>query len=105
MRKSLAISVTGADRARWLPVAVLLVLVLFSTFAVVATRHQNRIAFYDLQKLYDQRDQQQIHWGRLMLERTTWAVEHNIVKDAGQRLGMAEPDPERIVVIQPGSSH
>jgi len=35
-----------------------------------------------------------------MLEKATWAIEHNIADDAGQRLGMMPPPPDQIITVQ-----
>ena len=79
--------------------AFLLVAVLVSAFFVVTVRHQNRLSFVYLQDLETQRDQLQSEWGRLMIEKATWAVEHNIADDAGTRLGMSTPPPDKIITV------
>ena len=78
----------------------LIFLVLAGAIFVVVTRHENRLAFIHLQEQEEIRDQLQAEWGRLMLEKATWAIEHNIADDAGHRLGMAPPPPEKIVTVQ-----
>ena len=78
----------------------LLVAVLVSAFFVVTVRHQNRLSFVYLQDMEAQRDQLQSEWGRLMIEKTTWAMEHNIADDAGTRLGMSPPPPDKIITVQ-----
>ncbi len=78
----------------------LITLILAGAFFVVVTRHENRLAFIHLQEQEEFRDQLQIEWGRLMLEKATWAIEHNIADDVGNRLGMAPPPPEKIVTVQ-----
>ena len=83
---------------------MLLVLVLVTSFFVITIRHENRLAFIQLQKYEEIRDQLQTQWGQLMLEKATWAIEHNIADDAGTRLGMAAPPPEKIITVQLGSS-
>lgn len=79
---------------------LLLSLVLVGALLVVVTRHENRLAFVHLQQQEEIRDQLQIEWGRLMLEKATWAIEHNIADDVSQRLGMAPPPPEKIITVQ-----
>jgi len=80
--------------------ALLLVTVLISAFFVVSVRHSNRLSFVNLQEMETQRDQLQTEWGRLMIEKATWAMEHNIADDAGTRLGMAPPPPDKIITVQ-----
>ena len=79
---------------------ILLALVLISSVFVVAIRHENRLAFIQLQKHEEARDELQTQWGQLMLEKATWAIEHNIAEDASMRLGMAPPPPEKIITVQ-----
>lgn len=79
---------------------VLLALVLVGAYFVVTVRHENRLAFVQLQKHEGVRDHLQAEWGRLMLEKATLAIEHNIAEDAGVRLGMSAPPPEQIITVQ-----
>ena len=78
---------------------LLLVLVLVSAMAVVTTRHENRLAFIELQNLESNRGKLQTEWGRLILEKSTWGIEHNIADDAGSRLNMFPPPPEKIITV------
>lgn len=80
----------------------LIVAVMISSAAVIVVRHQNRIAFYQLQLQEQERDALQAEWGRLMLERATWTVEHSVSEDAGEGLGMSEPLPGDIVTVKLG---
>ena len=81
---------------------VLLVVVMASAFAVVVVRHENRIAFHQLQRQEEIRDELQVQWGRLMLERATWRVEHSVAEEAGRRLEMAPPASADIVTVRLG---
>lgn len=81
---------------------ILLMLVLMTSFFVITIRHENRLAFIQLQKHEEIRDQLQTQWGQLMTEKATWAIEHNIAEDAGTRLGMSPPPPEKIITVQLG---
>ncbi len=78
----------------------LLIAVLVSALGVVTVRHENRLAFVHLQNLEIQHNQLQSEWGRLMLEKATWAMEHNIADHAGDRLGMLPPPPDKIITVQ-----
>ena len=80
-------------------VIILLVLVLLCATQVVTIRHQNRLAFIRLQGQQDIRDDLQMEWNRLMLEKATWTVEQSIAEDATQRLRMSAPAPDEIVMI------
>ena len=82
------------------PSVFMLIVVLASALFVVTVRHENRLSFIDLQEMENQRNQLQSEWGRLMLEKATWAMENNIADDAGTRLGMLPPPPEQIITVQ-----
>ncbi len=79
---------------------LLFVLVVVSSLLVVTIRHENRLAFIDLQQMESQKDHLKNEWGRLMLEKATWADQHSIADDAGERLGMQPPSPDKIVTVQ-----
>jgi cell division protein FtsL len=83
---------------------ILLALVIVSALLVVTIRHENRLAFVKLQKQEEIRDGLQIEWGQLMLEKATWAIEHNISEDAAERLGMSSPPSEKIITVQLGNT-
>ena len=75
-------------------IGFLSVISLVSALYVVVVRHQNR------RSAEEQRDQLNDEWGRLQLEKATWA-RHNVVEQAArQELGMVTPGPTDIVVVQ-----
>ncbi len=80
---------------------VLLVLVLASAIAVVYSRHLNRAAFAELQRLQQQRDEINIERGRLQLEQSTFATHSKIEQLARDRLGMVLPAPDGIKMVKP----
>ncbi len=81
----------------------ILAILLISALSVVTIRHQNRLAFIHLQDMQSQRSQLQFEYGRLVLEKATWTMQHNIA-DAGHRLEMSAPPPEKIITVQLGRS-
>ena len=72
-----------------LPVLVLLVLV--SAIAVVWARHENRVLFVQLSRLQAQRDALNVEFGRLELEKATWAEPSRIETIARKKMGMVTP--------------
>ena len=78
----------------------MLIATLASALFVVTVRHENRLSFMDLQAMENQRGHLQSEWGRLMLEKATWAMENNIADDAGTRLGMRPPPPQQIITVR-----
>ena len=83
-------------------VGFLSALALVSALSVVVARHQNRLEFLEVRSAEERRDQLNDEWGRLQLEKATWA-RHNLVEQAArQELGMVTPGPTDIVVVQLG---
>ena len=80
---------------------VLLILVLASAIAVVYSRHLNRAAFDELQRLQQQRDEINIERGRLQLEQSTFATHSKIEQFARDRLGMVLPAPDSVKMVTP----
>ena len=84
-------------------IGFLSVISLVSALSVVVVRHQNRLEFLEVRSAEEQRDQLNDEWGRLQLEKATWA-RHNLVEQAArQELGMVTPGPTDIVVVQLGT--
>ena len=79
---------------------LMLIAVIVSALVVVTVRHENRLVFIDLQKIENQRTHLQAEWGRLMLEKATWAMENNIADEASNRLGMLPPPSAQIITVQ-----
>ena len=90
-----------ARRANSLLAVLLAVLVLASAVSVVYARHDARQLFIELQQLTAERDTLNLDWGRLQIEHSTWASPGRVEQIARERLGMREPDPARVVIIEP----
>ncbi len=71
----------------------LLALALSSAIAVVWARHENRVMFVQLTRLQAQRDALNVEFGRLELEKATWADPSRIESIARQKMGMVTPGP------------
>ncbi len=81
--------------------ALLLVLavVLATGLSVVATTHQNRFAFNELQVLKAQANDIEVEWGQLLIEQSTFGVEGRIQQKALEQLQMEVPDIGKIVMV------
>ncbi len=90
-----------ARRANSLLAVLLAVLVLASAVSVVYARHDARQLFIELQQLTAERDSLNIDWGRLQIEHSTWASPGRVEQIAREQLNMREPDPARVVIIEP----
>jgi len=79
-----------------LPLAVA---VIVSAVGVIQTKHQARQLFVELESLNRERDRLQVDWGRLWLEESTLGAHSQIETVARERLSLARPSPEQIIVI------
>lgn len=89
----------GMMRPQTAGLFLLLILVLGTGLSVVRTTHQSRFVFNELQELKDQANQQEIKWGRLLIEQSTFGVEGRIERKASEQLQMQVPDLSRIVMV------
>lgn len=76
-----------------------LVLVLASAFAVVASTHQARGLYAELQDHEAQRWYLEEEYSRLLLEQSTWASHHRIAEEASSSLGLAAPAREQTRLV------
>jgi len=90
-----------APRQRVLVAAVLAVAVIASAVAVVYARHQSRQLFIELQRLSETRDDLNVDWGRLQIERSTWASLGRVEQIADEKLDMRVPDPGGVIIVEP----
>ena len=84
---------------------VLMMTLIFSSFALIYSIHLSRKLFNELQELQKHRDQLQIDWGRLLLEQSTWGAYSRIEQIARSQLGMKAPDTKDIVLIERVMDH
>ncbi len=76
-----------------------LTFVLATGLSVVATTHENRFAFNELQVLRDQANTLEVEWGQLLIEQSTFGVEGRIQQKALEQLQMEVPDIAKIVMV------
>jgi cell division protein FtsL len=80
--------------------SVLLLVVVASAIGVVYARQQSRLAFVELTRLGNERDDLNFEFGRLQIEQATWAENNRIEQIARGRLGMVSPSAAATVVIR-----
>ncbi len=90
-----------APRQRVLVIAVLAAAVLVSAVGAVYARHEARRLFIELQGLNAVRDDLKVDWGRLQIERSTWASLGRVEQIADEKLDMRVPDPAQVVIVEP----
>lgn len=82
-----------------LPVLVLTLAVIASAVAVIASKHQSRRLFVELQQLERERDRLEVQWGRLRLEQGAWSTHGRIEQVARERLDLRLPGAEKIIIV------
>ncbi len=83
-------------------ITLLLVPVLLTTgLGVVYTQHLSRSLAVRLQEQKQQRDELNIEWSRLLLERSTWATHARVERLAREQLGMHSPSLAEMGVVGP----
>jgi len=79
--------------------ATLVTLAVLSALGVVASQHQARQLFNQLEQEQNRARQLEVEWGQLQLEQSTWAAHVRVEKLAREKLGMVSPGPGQTVVI------
>jgi cell division protein FtsL len=79
----------------------LFVAVIVSSIAVVYARYESRRLFIELQRHAVIRDELNVDWGRLQIERSTWATLARVEKLADEKLEMQVPDPATVMIVEP----
>jgi cell division protein FtsL len=79
---------------------LLLLATIASAIALVYSIQQSRLAFVELSKLGNERDDLNFEFGRLQLEQATWAENNRIEQIARGRLAMVSPNAAATVVIK-----
>jgi cell division protein FtsL len=87
---------------RWTIISgVLAFAVLSSALSIVDAAHRCRQDYTRLQALEIEQWRMQEHWGRLLLEQSTWAAHHRVEQLARKELGMHLPLPSELEVVSP----
>ncbi|MBK6288670.1 MAG: cell division protein FtsL [Gammaproteobacteria bacterium] len=81
--------------------AVLLVLVVISSFGVIYSAHKSRELFRELEQVRRAENEIQIEWRQLLLERSTLSAHARVEAMAGSELQMVPASGElRILVLE-----
>ena len=90
------------SHATWLLLNMgLVVAVLSSAVAVVETSHHCRSLYAELQRMQSDQWAMQEHWGRLLLEQSTWAAHDRVESLARRQLDMHLPAAAELQVVTP----
>nr|VFJ42801.1 MAG: cell division protein FtsL [Candidatus Kentron sp. DK]VFJ47058.1 MAG: cell division protein FtsL [Candidatus Kentron sp. DK] len=82
-------------------IGVLSLAVLASSVGVVYVKNTNRVLFMELQQLKHERDAMDVEWGKLALERSTWATHDRIEQIAREELHLTTPSLDAVVLVMP----
>lgn len=63
-------------------------------------RHEHQAQFRAMQHLIGERDELEVQWSALQLERATWTGYGRIGREAGERLSMRRPEKRDIVLLR-----
>ena len=80
--------------------AFLISIAVASALGVVAAQHQARQIFSELEREQARARELEVEWGQLQLEQSTWAALARVEMIARERLGLQEPQPGRIVIVE-----
>ncbi len=80
--------------------AFLLSIAVASALGVVASQHEARQIFSELEREQARAYELEVEWGQLQLEQSTWAALARVEVIARKRLGLQEPQPGRVVVVE-----
>ena len=81
--------------------ALLAAAIVASAVAMVDARHQSRQVFIELQALNRDRDELNIEWRQLQIERSTWAAHARVEQIAREKLSMDVPPAADIEIVKP----
>jgi cell division protein FtsL len=79
----------------------LVLILLVSAVAVIASKHQSRTLFIDIQKQERVLDKYEIKWGQLQLELMTLTEENRVANYAKEQLDLVMPERKNIIYLKP----
>lgn len=80
--------------------AFLVAVAVASALGVVASQHQARKLFSELEREQARAHGLEVEWDQLQLEQSTWAAHARIEKIARERIGMRAPVPGQVFSIE-----
>lgn len=81
--------------------AMLLLILVVCSLALVTSQHNARKLFVDLQKEQERTRALEVEFGQLQLEQSTWAMQSRVERIASSRLQMRVPPAARVRVVPP----
>ena len=81
--------------------AGLVIVLLVSAIAVIASKYQSRSLFIAIQAQENSLDEYEVEWGQLQLELTTLTEENRVERVAKKKLKLTMPAREKIIYLKP----
>ena len=81
--------------------AMLLLILVVCSLALVTSQHNARKLFVELQKEQERARSLEVEFGQLQLEQSTWAMQSRVERIASSRLQMRVPPAARVRVVPP----
>ncbi len=91
----------AVSRNQWIIALLMWCAVLASAAGAIYTRHRAREQFVELERLHRERDQLEVTWGQLQLDKGAVSANSRVESIAVTKLKMAPPDPAAIRVVMP----
>ena len=79
---------------------VLLAVLIACAVSLVASRHQSRKLFVDLEREQARARAYEVEYGQLQLEQSTWSMPARVEKVAREQLRMQVPSAGRVEVVE-----
>jgi cell division protein FtsL len=79
---------------------VLLAILVACAVSLVASRHQSRKLFVELEREQARARAYDIEYGQLQLEQSTWSMPARVEKIAREQLRLQTPGPGRVEVVE-----
>ena len=80
--------------------AFLVAIAVASALGVVASQHQARKFYAELEREQTRMHGLEVEWDQLQLEQSTWAAHARVEKIARERLGMRVPTPGQVFSVE-----
>lgn len=91
----------SVERYQWPLLIGLWFAVLASAAGAIYTSHRAREQFVELERLNRERDQLEVSWGQLELDKASLSANAHVEQVAAGKLKMVAPDPGAIQVVVP----
>lgn len=89
----------SSGAAQMITVVALSAAIVGTGVAVVVAKHDARQLFAELEALNREQDRLDVDWGRLRLEQSAFATHPRIEQIARERLELAAPMPDDVIVV------